>query len=99
MKFHPETYLQRKPRYLINIFKFLFIPSSAWKSWLPRMADTLPTLFFKVCSSGLVRSAWYLLRSPTALSVSASQKTKLVFALQQQKKKAGSQQLEKVFLS
>lgn len=71
---YPKTHLQRKPWYFINSLKHFFIPSRAWKSWLPRMADTLPTLFFKVCSSGLVRSAWYLFRSPTALSVSASQK-------------------------
>lgn len=46
------------------------LPRRAWNSWLPKMADTLPTLFLKVCSSGLVRLAWYCLRSPTARSVS-----------------------------
>lgn len=50
-----------------------FLPRRAWKRWLPKIADTFPTLVFKACSSGLVRLAWYCLSSPTALSVSASQ--------------------------
>lgn len=51
------------------------VPRRALKSWLPRIADTLPTLVFRDCSSGLVRWVWYRLSSPTARSVSVVDST------------------------
>lgn len=64
---------------------FFPLPRRAWNSWLPKMADTLPTLLFKVCSSGLVRLAWYRLRSPTARSVSVKKRTTTVISSQTRK--------------
>lgn len=58
----PETWFTQKH----------ILPNRALKSWLPKIAETLPTLVFRACSSGLVRLAWYCLSSPTALSVSAN---------------------------